>query len=328
MVAKKQNKKKLGGGKGNVHESGISQASVVRDFKKKIDKLKNKKVSDADLLKMCNEFKESIEKLTDNTSSIGTNLSKGNVHIGKVLGAEKKRLSDPLLKPDKEAKLKLIAENKEIYLERLQNRILIDYETYLNAIDEFKKSENYDELIVCVSLATGRRMTEICKTGEFKKQDDKKFVIFSGQLKKKDLTDKPYEIPIIGLDSDELRDVMKRLRAQKDWSKDDNEKVASLTNKRPNDIFKALFGANVTSEIIRGAYAFIAYRSQKNHLVSEVYYGANILGHKDGDLSTFAMNYMKVYVNMPTNNGDFTDLNKKMDKLIGLFEKFLKQNKK
>jgi hypothetical protein len=298
-----------------------NQAQLLRDFELKL----KKNITATHFVEICNEFKTNIENTTQNMNSRATRMAKANQMIKKKLGEDKFKISFEILRPTRAQKLHQIEEQKNIYMARLQNRIKIEFNVYLNTIDAFKVSNDYDELAVAVCLITGRRLTEIMKSGSFSPTKNEHFCLFGGQLKKRpNQQNDAYEIPLIGASSDELVRIVKKLRGLKDYSKASNEKVASVANKRPNDLIKSLFGVNITSEVIRGAYAYICYRMYSNASVSEIVYGATVLGHKQGDLATFAQNYNKTYVEM-NDYSSITEMNKKLDKLIKIMSDHFKK---
>ncbi len=57
-------------------------------------------------------------------------------------------------------------------------------------------SSRSDELIVALALVSGRRLTEVLKTGRFFPKTANT-LIFDGQLKRRDLDVKPFEIPVL-----------------------------------------------------------------------------------------------------------------------------------
>lgn len=311
--------------KGRVN--GVSQQKLLDAFEKKI----KKNMKTETLIKACNEFKSQLEATTKNLNSIATRFGTANTIVKNVLGEDKHKLSFEILRLPKEKKQKQIKEQKEIYMARLGNRPTIEFDTYVKTIDTFKKSNDVDELIACVSLVTGRRCTEIVRTGTFTKTNDEHFVTFSGQLKAKGmkLTRKPYDIPLVRLNADELLDVVQRIRnddriigilktanALKNEDKA-NKKVASVTNKKPNEFLKTIFGLDITTEAIRGAYSFICYRLYGDPSVSEALYITRVLGHVDSDVSTASQHYSRVFVKME-DFSSITNLNRKMDELIKL----------
>lgn len=301
--------------------NGVSQVKILNDFEDKIKKMKKLKKFDNNKFKeACEAFKKDIYGVTDNMNSIATRLAAANTAVRKVLGSEKYDVSIEILKPEQAEKKKQMAERKEIEMSRLANRIQIDYNNYINAIRTYKDSDKYEELVVCACLASGRRMTEICKTGIFTETKDVHYATFSGQLKKKDSTHKPYDIPLIELESTELIAVVAKLRKIKDLSKKSNKDVANITNKSPNDLLKVVLGDKVVSEVVRGAYAFICYRTYGNPSISEDLYGSRILGHSESDINTFAKNYAKVYVSM-NDYSAISTINLKLEKVISVQKK-------
>lgn len=304
--------------------NNISTAELLRIFETKLKK--NMKMET--FIKICEELKTNLEKETENANTRSTRMARSNTIIKNKLGETYYKISFNILRPTRADKLKQIAEQKEIYMSRLQNRIKLDFNTYINTIDALKISENFDDLVVCVSLVTGRRITEITTRGKFTKVGDPHFVLFGGQLKKKTgMTNNPYEIPLIGMESDELIKIIEKIRNIKDLSKLSNEKIVSVTSKRPNNILQSIFGLNVTTEVIRGAYAYICYRMYSNNSISEIIYGSKVLGHKESDLNTFAQNYNRTYVEM-NDYSKITDIGKIMEKILKKLDNIAENVKK
>jgi integrase len=89
----------------------------------------------------------------------------------------------------------------------------------------------------------------------------------------------------------------------KDYSKFANTGVASrtnaYTNKRLRKIFERSSAAgdrDLTCKTLRSVYAYIAYRLYGDDKISEILYGAKILGHNDLDTNTFAQSYNHIFV--------------------------------
>jgi hypothetical protein len=288
----------MGKGKINI----INQAQLLRDFENKIKTFAENEEDDEEKFKdMCEEYKRELYRATPNINSRTARMATADIIIKKILGEEKHKISYDILRPSKKDKKKQMDDRTEINMNRLQNRTKLNYDVYMNSIDLYKKSDKYSELVLCVSLATGRRFTEIVKTGKFEKISKKEhYVLFSGTLKKRDVVTKPLEIPLVGLTSYELRIIINKIRAMKDFSNKSNKDVVALNIiKKVNRKLKVLFGDNrVTSEIIRGGYAYICYRLYSDQSISEQLYGARILDHAIGDIQTFAVNYNKTYVDM------------------------------
>jgi hypothetical protein len=257
-------------------------------------------------------------------------MASANSIIKKYMGDEKHSLSYDILKPSITDKKKQIAEQKESYMSKLANRPTIEHNKYKELINKLKDSTDYYERVACVALATGRRMVEIVKTGQFVKAADN-FITFGGQAKKrKGHSNNPYDIPVIELNADELIEIVKKLRKQKNLSKMSNTQVAAMSiNPNINNIFKDIFGDGITSEAIRGAYGVIAYNLYGDKSVSESLYITRVLGHVDTDIATAATHYSRVNIDMGEKNIVSSDVSmmllKKFDEMITLQREILKR---
>jgi hypothetical protein len=240
----------------------------------------------------CQNLKIEIYKRAKSINTLSTYLSLMNSWIGKNLGIKYYNISKNILKPDSDDKMKQMKTQKDGYVAKLKDRIPIDVKIYMALIEKYKTSKNYYELVACVNLATGRRLIEIISTGSFEKIDDH-YVKFKGQAKTRDKDNDNifYKIPIIFLYAEELIDIMKKLRSMK---KPKNTVGAST---RLEQLYKKAFKREgITSEVIRGAYVNICYRLYGHERMSLPLYGNLVLGHKTNDLSTFTLNYDRVYL--------------------------------
>jgi len=311
--------------KGVRHESGITQAQVIREFKAKLKRMK--KPTHEKVLKIAEEYRDKLLKLTDAVNSVSKNLSVMNMAVKKTLGNEYHKITSPILKPSDEDKKKQIADNREIYMERLQNRTGIDYQLYIQTINLLRKSNDYYELCACVNLVTGRRSTEITFTGRFEYSDDH-HVKFYGQLKanygegKEEEVDddaEPYIIPLIEVPARELISIHEKLRAMNPDLNKNRNSVVSKTNAGLNKILTTVFGAGITSEIIRGVYVDICYKLYGDEKTSIAIFGRDILGHSN--VETYITNYARTYAYNIDSNFNIKSVNTKIDQILKILNK-------
>lgn len=154
-------------------------------------------------------------------------------------------------------------------------------------------SKSYSGLALGLMLLTGRRMSEILKTGQFEYIADDQ-VIFSGQLKTRESpTAKtyPFQIPVLH-DATKIIEALARLRSMPSIAALQNKSVKEC-NKKADTIgeacrthFEKLIKDSVPKDL-RAAYAQIClvYKRQEKRTDYEPYF-ADILGHATDDLDT------------------------------------------
>ena len=147
-------------------------------------------------------------------------------------------------------------------------------------------------------LLTGRRVTEVLKTGEFMAGDKKRTLQFCGQLKQSDSADDaPYTIPVLA-DPALVLSAIDYLRTVADCSEIDNQKVNARYSKYVNaavaDLFADAKGGRLMPKDLRAIYATAAYAWYAPVTVSLNAYVARILGHSPLDLIT-SLSYVKFY---------------------------------
>jgi hypothetical protein len=153
-------------------------------------------------------------------------------------------------------------------------------------------SDNWYDLVVAIALVSGRRLTEVLKTARF-------FpctlytVTFDGQLKRRDLDIKPYEIPTL-VPAEKLIAAWRKLRGLIDAVDLDNEQVAARYSRDATEAANRHFTGliprqsdkdNLTTKAFRAVYAHIAvlwfcpFRPDDRTTVSDRTYANAILGH-------------------------------------------------
>lgn len=247
-------------------------------------------------------------------NTIASELSKSNAFIKRTMGEAGWHVSKDILLPDRALKAAQIKATKARNMEQLKERdVKTDLQTYRLFIEILNDSEDYFDRVACVIAATGRRPTEVTKTGTFTcignedKDEDKvkkpTHLWFNGQLKRRahaENKDVPFLIPCLFLTPQRVCELVSALRAQRNYSSMTNTETSRDTCKGINEVFRILFGVDnkVTACAARGLWAFIAYRLHASPRVSEIWWSANALGHQEGDLQTFASTYARNFVDM------------------------------
>ncbi len=126
-------------------------------------------------------------------------------------------------------------------------------------------SSRSDELIVALALVSGRRLTEVLKTGRFFPKTANT-LIFDGQLKRRDLDVKPFEIPVL-VDAELVIQAWRRLRGLEDCTKLENEAVTQKYSRIAGETASRCFAGlipqksereNLYTHAFRAVYAQIA----------------------------------------------------------------------
>jgi hypothetical protein len=154
----------------------------------------------------------------------------------------------------------------EKFEERQRNQRLINNPQEIIArAEKLLHSDRWDDLVVGLALTTGRRLTELLKTGRFFPKG-RYMLVFDGQLKRRDLGLKPYEIPVL-VDAELVLTAWRRLRSLEDTSKLEIEaipqKYSRAASENANRVFTGLIPQRVERENLythsfRAVYARIA----------------------------------------------------------------------
>jgi Telomere resolvase len=294
----------------------MSAAEAVRRVENHIDTLAKMRargeLTDDALMQavaeLATHFK--VELSPYKTSTQATNYSLVNMTVERRLGKQFWEKSINILKLTREDMAKMISHRAKRNAVRNDDRILIDGELYHEAIVKLSESASFQEICACVCLATGRRPTEVAKTASFAKADKPGWVIFSGQLKKRQGKHNPaIEIPLLVLSQQKLIDLVSKARATCDLKDVTVMEAGKRTNQKINAVFKIIFEkartvsgrkASVTAEVIRGAYGAIAWRTMTNMATPETSFMGRILGHGENllvpDFATSAGHYSRMLV--------------------------------
>jgi hypothetical protein len=151
-------------------------------------------------------------------------------------------------------------------------------------------SEEWAELVVGVAICTGRRLTEVLKTGEFTPGTGYS-VWFEGQLKASNRPPERFEIPTL-LRAFLVLDAVKKVRHLVDCTALENDQVSqkygNAVNETVDRIYRDLIPIRVTKEqenagptahVLRGVYAHIAVLWFDPRPVDPISYMAQIQGH-------------------------------------------------
>jgi hypothetical protein len=190
------------------------------------------------------------------------------------------------------------ANRSQVYLDHTNLRPIDADDLILKGV-ELLNSSSYLNVALGLMLLSGRRATEVLKTGQMTVQTDES-VVFTGQLKTKgsdNAQTAPYEIPVLTKSQIVVNSVL-RLRQLKDFSSLTNDQVHSRCNKSLNEYVKKHFDKlipQVKVKDLRSAYATICYEFYCPDHISQTAYFAQVLGHSKEDLST-AQSYQDFYI--------------------------------
>lgn len=303
------------------------------------------------LVAITNEQKADIDELPIAFSTQCVYYAGSNTMVNELLGSAARSITRTILMTDRTKKKAHMAQCRDKNMAALQGRAVTLRKTdYFAILDALKRSDNYYDMISCCIMATGRRPTEITRTGEFTAVssetisqpalipaksavaaklgtatprvhvvDTKQMVWFKGQLKRRGPNDGDEPevredecvlMPVLGMSPGELIAKMAELRARHDFSNKCNREAIEVT---ATGICRALrrafalhYGCSMTclqvrkisAHILRGCYAYIAYRMYGDPADAETWWSARVLGHRHGDLSCFSEYYNKAYVDM------------------------------
>lgn len=239
----------------------------------------------------------------------------------------------------------------EILYKKHQSKIQINSRLAIKvALDAITRRDSTAfELVAAMAILTGRRITEIIKTGSFKKHTDYS-VMFSGQLKTSTRNDSEqlpeYEIPVFCKPEDAVKTLKKiqsklasdiltypdvdgtiiEARTGSKKLKFNREHTRAVSKRYPapvSAVLKDWFdSAIVSSKTFRSLYSEIAFRDyvgRDGEKPTEIAFTARILGHGEGDIKT-ALNYKTVVINDKIKNVDEGDGAKNKPVDAGLVE--------
>lgn len=286
-----------------------SVQKLVGDFSDVFIELDNKKLYIKDLLKADMTNRKLHENLiilkqgVDHNSEYGKALNSLKIHFALYYN-----LNVPQV---------VVSTNDDMQTKRLEkthnNKVEVNPLWIKKIInDTFEnKQPTIGELGLAIALATGRRLTEIFRTGNFKKIDSST-LLFSGQLKTKNrkLFEelKPYPVHTL-VDADTVLKAFKKLRLRlkaETVSFIDRSGVEQTKSVIEGDIFdiphngavsskyasslnhhaKVVLGSDMTFKSTRAIWAELSYHEAAKANQTKAAYRAEALGHTGGDLST------------------------------------------
>ena len=162
-------------------------------------------------------------------------------------------------------------------------------------------SSAWPDVVVALSICTGRRLSEILKTGELHPRT-LYTVVFSGELKRADAVLRPYEIPVLA-PAPEVLAAWSRLRKMVDCSQMEVEsigkaysnEVAAAADRHFADLIPVREGrSGLYAHLFRAVYPRIAVYWFCPVTVTDIFYVPTILGHywTAGADETARRNYM------------------------------------
>lgn len=162
-------------------------------------------------------------------------------------------------------------------------------------------SSAWPEVVVALSICTGRRLSEILKVGELHPRT-LYTVVFSGELKRADAVLKPYEIPVLA-PAPEVLAAWSRLRKMIDCSQMEVEaigkaysnEVAAAADRHFADLVPVREGrSGLYAHLFRAVYPRIAVYWFCPVTVTDIFYVPTVLGHywTAGADETARRNYM------------------------------------
>lgn len=127
-----------------------------------------------------------IQKLRDNLIVLRSKAVTGSQYRKDILGLKIEHHAFYMFEPKGVIKDWISDDNKSSLNKKLHSQILVNPEWITKLASDLltQKSPSVSDLVIGITLATGRRPTEVLKTAKFKVVDDKT-LLFSGQLKTK-----------------------------------------------------------------------------------------------------------------------------------------------
>jgi len=183
--------------------------------------------------------------------------------------------------------------SKRLSQRKKVQQILDDPYGIVDKAEELLSSSDWKEVAIGLGVVTGRRLGEVCKSGELKPHT-MYTAIFSGQLKRKDRILKPFEIPLL-LPSSVVVPALVRLRSLvdlsgvEDISKAYGTELAATITQHFAELIPVWEGfKGLSFKFFRAVYPTIAINWFCPVEVPGDTYASTILGHwwedEDGDI--------------------------------------------
>ena len=181
----------------------------------------------------------------------------------------------------------LRADSEERFARRLvEQQQITNPDALVSRAEELLKGTQWSQLALGITLATGRRLTEVLKTAKFSPKTAYT-LWFEGQLKTKDRVLPPYEIPTL-VEARLVLDAVKRLRESLDGSRLSNDEVSSqygpivrkLADQQLGDLIeKRSKDVNLYTHLSRCIYGRLCVLYFCPPKIFDLHYMATILGH-------------------------------------------------
>src|SRR5436309_4507499 len=181
----------------------------------------------------------------------------------------------------------LRADSEERFARRLvEQQQITNPDALVSRAEELLKGTQWSQLSLSITLATGRRVTEVLKTAKFSPKTAYT-LWFEGQLKTKDRVLPPYEIPTL-VEARLVLDAVKRLRESLDGSRLSNDEVSSqygpivrkLADQQLGDLIeKRSKDVNLYTHLSRCIYGRLCVLYFCAPKIFDLHYMATILEH-------------------------------------------------
>jgi hypothetical protein len=195
--------------------------------------------------------------------------------------------------------LRIMGDSQERFQRRLEEQQLIERpDALVQKAQALLQGEQWYELALGLAIATGRRSTEILKTAKFAPKT-LHTVSFAGQLKKRDILMKPYEIPTL-VSADLVLSAWERLRTLVDCSQleydEVNNRYGSVVRALANERLSGLIPLRsskefVTTHLNRCVYGRLCVYYFAPPHVPDLTYMATVYGHYWSDGEEVQRNY-------------------------------------
>src|SRR5579875_2990429 len=178
-------------------------------------------------------------------------------------------------------------QSEQRYHERLEQQQLLEHpERIVEKARELLSSRSWVEVVVGLAVVTGRRLSEILKTGDLHPKT-RYTVMFAGHLKRKDVVLKPYEIPVL-IEASVVLAAWQRLRFLVDCSQMETEAIGKTYGVEIGAAAEQHFAELVPrrhgreklfAHVFRAVYPRLAVYYFCPPDVSDLAYVSTILGH-------------------------------------------------
>ncbi len=188
------------------------------------------------------------------------------------------------------------ANQKKGLIKRASNKKkVINLPIMIEVAKELLCSDRYTDIASGLALLTGRRITEILKTGNFTNYKRSKYMLnFDGQLKKKGENER-YPLYALFNTAKDCKIALGRIRLILDTKKMTNEDVSRKYNKAVNSrvmLHFSPFIGRCSAHDLRAVYAAVCSREYRPIEIDENVFFSGLLGHNSDDIET-ANSYKK-----------------------------------